>query len=336
MNRRGDFSYVAGIILVAVALGVILGVMYVWKGKLTGQQEDTQCSAQLFLSAVVSKAPFASQIPVGCQMKIVPVNKERLDKEKKFAPAAVKRLQQPGSSARDFFLAPGSEDEWALNSIVADELKACWQKVFKGKLNLFSGGVTGSSVCILCSQLLFSTDLPGSFPSYARQGNERAQLILSLDSWMRNTPLPPKTVYDFLAEGQTVAPNSAQYAYSPKIPYGVVYMEVHPSLFAKVSSTTIGKIGIGVIFGATLLTPAGWGGLLVQVSTLAATGAIAAGSASQLVELYGLSAATAGVAPAVRYAQENGETARVLVLAPFSSIRKPLDENGLGCEVVIA
>ncbi|MBI4146512.1 hypothetical protein HY489_04195 [Candidatus Woesearchaeota archaeon] len=359
MNRRAaePIYIVVGMIVIAISLLAIFGVLGGLKAAIFGTAEKQQCSWDLFLSALVSKVPFAEKEAGACKMQTLTVDKKALDARKKlsFVKKGLKKSQSPGNPAREYFPDETKIDEWALDYLMAEQLKGCWDKVWKGKLNIFARGkVEDQSICVVCSQLVWGRDLPGSI-LYPKDG-----MITSLDAWLKTTSIPgqSKFYYDHIAEGQTVPPNPAAFAFYTNTPYAVVYMEVvdsywtgftsfwkdHPELDLGllVAGVVIPRLGAVRLVQQVALVPRVAAGVKLATAGARVVGLVGAGSVfyDQAAALYGGNIFALNALKAMREEMKSKglSTGKVLLFAPFSTLRDPIDSpnGGLGCTKVIA
>jgi hypothetical protein len=250
MNRRGALIAVdtlirLGIMLVVFAV-VFLGILPVFQQKLAEAGETSKCEWSILLASVqkIGSAGIAEGIPEGCKAKQVQITMANLEKGQKLAKSRISSYVADENSKKmynpQFFTDPDSKDqllEFALDKIIADEMVACWEKVFKGNMPLFDqwwrlydfpwskttedagqafskwyvpGTMHGPPVnCIICSRITFADDV------LKWSGGKH---IASLEEFLKNNPVPrTSTAYlQYLYEGQT-GPD----AFKPKYSFSV-------------------------------------------------------------------------------------------------------------------
>lgn len=250
------------ILLVGAAIALIasLSVTPKFIELMTGAGEKGKCSWEIVASSLAPKslAGFGG-VPEECKASYVNITKKELDK---LRPSAKKRIEFYTKNSEKYvgmlkegFNNPDDERqqyEWALNQLVTDKLKNCWDKVLQGKLPIFdkwwdlyqlpgekrepnresaidlfekSFGVNLPPVnCIICSRIEF-------MPDAKEVVGERT--INSLTTWLKyeHPRYKAESYFEYLADGQTL-PNTGsfniiRYPYNTWQIWAVVYERIN-------------------------------------------------------------------------------------------------------------
>ncbi|MBD3304649.1 hypothetical protein GF343_05920 [Candidatus Woesearchaeota archaeon] len=163
--------------------------------------------------------------------------------------------------------------EWAMNKIIADEMRTCWNKVWKGNLPIFdqwwnlvdftffgaldkgyseeqlkniddwNAGILEvygpPTFCIICARIKFGRDVRMKFKN---------KPIASLMAWMSDNPAPDskQSYLKELLEGQTIPSKLFlhKYIYTVDEPHAIVYKRVNPHKVAAVARWFGSKVGL--------------------------------------------------------------------------------------------
>ncbi len=147
-QRKGALTMIEVIVLLLILLIFALVFMAAVLPKIQSAlgSETIKCDWSLFLHAF-SKVGGVAAIPPECKAHRFTITKNDLERLVPDARKAINMYhEQPekyavsgvGVDVLQTFKPDGGEWEWALDKLVADELKSCSDKVIKGKLPLFS------------------------------------------------------------------------------------------------------------------------------------------------------------------------------------------------------
>jgi len=267
-GQMGINEFVIMTALVAIFI-VLLIVLTPIKDALTRTAESSGCQWGLFLSSVTRTPGLGIEnIPAQCKANRVTVTKNDLDKMyRKKAINAFERyeknqalypiLYEQYSSSKD----ENQLVEWELNAFMAEQMRNCWTKVWKGKLPLFDEwwnwvdldffnlvegdfknekdrakiflgeteygpilNVWGPpTFCVLCSRVKFDNEVKSFVPNV----DERI-----FTAWLKGNPIPTqKTVsyYEDILEGQSVNDRIffPEYSYDTSDPQAILYKRVN-------------------------------------------------------------------------------------------------------------
>jgi hypothetical protein len=279
MKKRGVATEtLVGVAAIAIVLIIFLLIIPNFQTLFAGIAQKGGCQWSL-LAHSLTKTPGLGfvTIPAECKAKQLDITLDLLAKE---FPAARKRIatyyDMTGTmytypkyeEIRKAFLNPRpTEDqlyEWALDKVVADEMKSCWDKVWKGQLALFdewwnlyditlfglnSGdyatdekraeAVMGKwsdptgvlfqvwgppTNCVVCTRIKFADDVKTKFAN---------KEITSLRAWMDSNPVPydsaGRSYFAYITEGQTASPLfllKAQYPVDTSKAYAVLFKRI--------------------------------------------------------------------------------------------------------------
>ncbi|RMD58270.1 hypothetical protein D6825_01360, partial [Candidatus Woesearchaeota archaeon] len=213
-NVRGITPQIlVSIIAILAGFVVILVVVFpAVRDVLIGSSEKSECRFSVLLSSIGRQAGLS--IPASCKMKrmniglsdlepIVPLAKKRIESYKS-ADYAI----STGGSASDHFK-PREKDyyKWSLMRLVSDELVDCFDKGWRGELELdpriwtnvysraFEGRKAGHYICILCSRMVFGDDVKSLF------SEPEIKRGFLLAPFMEVEKVEGKSYMNFLSEG---------------------------------------------------------------------------------------------------------------------------------------
>ncbi len=256
----------------AVALIASLSVTPKFIELMTGAGEKGKCSWEIVALSLTTSIPGFKGIPEECTASYINITKKELDK---LRPNAKKRIEFYTKNSekyygmlREGFNNPDDERqqyEWALNQLITDQLKNCWDKVLQGKVPIFSKwwdlyhwpgekerpnqdkaielwekgpGINYPPInCIVCSRIEFRPD--------AKQVvGERA--VNSLTTWLKyeHPRYKAESYFEYLADGQTLPKtgsfNIIRYPYNTRQIFAVVYERIN----AYKTMEVLNKLGI--------------------------------------------------------------------------------------------
>lgn len=330
MKKKG-IAFLGGMILVGISAIILLFMFKALWPILTGTAQASACNVNMIASAFYEKlgmlAPGHIELSA-CEAEVVTIDRDIIERFHVGAKKRIEKYYDPKNAAyyaeaREKFKIDqnnrptrDSMNEWALDFIMAKKMELCWNEVGKGALDVFSTGVEGyfydKTFCVVCSVVNFADDMPD---------NIRNKNIYSLYGWTKAEPFYKTTYYSFLAEGQTYPPDENSMSYTTKVPVAVVYTEVKEAWIAHhwqdlvgfaAGAVTIGIPGVGWVAGGAIHI---FLRIASPVATRAAAGIIAAGITEAQIKA--------------------SDTTKFLAIHPFSLIRKPRKDGGLGCTDVI-
>ncbi|MEM3154644.1 MAG: hypothetical protein QW165_03720 [Candidatus Woesearchaeota archaeon] len=352
LNDKKGIAFEHFVVIIALIFAAVVILVWQWPAfsrLLTGAGAQAECNWNMFLSALAGKIPFTGQIPVGCQAKYITIDshslqpyhnlaKKRITKycgaELKSSAGAKTALENYYSEAANEFCKEGKPtydnmNEWALNYIMAKEMRECWDKVWAGKLDVFKAGFfQGRHVfCVVCSVVSFGEDLPITLRN--QEG------IDSLYELLKAEPYFKTTYYDYLSADLPIKPDKLDLQYTTKAPIAVLFLQAKEgwlsrnwlelSLWTADIALTITLPGVGKVVGAGVRG-------LAKIATLGAVkyagkkGATAIGTA-------GIAAVATEITPEEI---EASETRGQLLIHPYQLIQAPMKEGGLECTNIIA
>jgi len=354
-GMKGEISTLVEIIATVAALVVILVVIWpVLKDALFDTGQQGVCNWSFLVSKLGAKV--FQDIPPSCQAHRFSVTPALIQQQIPLAEKAIKNYQKTLNSPANQWFSEKNKAEWALDAIMARELVDCSDKVLRGKFTLFPGNwkegwITSKTACVICARVTFDQNLP--FQEFRLTHGQ----IGSLDTWLKVNNYKGSTYYDYLSEGFKTKPVYAQFVYSPKIPYAVIYWESNPSSFKQLKEW-VGKnpstpfILAGGTIALSFFPPTAWIPVVGRVVSLVVGGAQLVGSVGTIAttsaglakigELtyegiigVGESFAQASIEHAQKEIKE-GNSAQVILLSPYTAnLIKPVDKGGLGCEQFI-
>lgn len=195
------------------------------------------CSFSLLISSIGKKASFGfGDIPPECKMERATITPQTLSPFLETAKKTVERYQTNAGSpimigsnevgtAKDHF--PNDERgyyRWALQKVVADKMVGCFERAWKGKLDIHNSLGTivskknGEYTCLLCSRFIIDPQVqkltaasPGGF------------LMMP---WLQSNNYKGKTYADYLKEGVNERwTDSIDYSgFKLNTPYAVLYI----------------------------------------------------------------------------------------------------------------
>lgn len=203
MKRGISPAILTGIIAIVSTLVVILIFVTPKIVELiTGSGQQAGCQLSLLISTTAEKATwgFAKDVPVECKTERKTITQNDLAKYASFASKATSLYPSDSVAAKEFPNTQEGKDKWALANIVANDMKKCYDRGWKGQINLGSvpgiKGVIGGAMdtlgtdylCILCTRYTFDSKVSAiqSFP---------------IQPWLEQNVVQERTFYDYLMNG---------------------------------------------------------------------------------------------------------------------------------------
>ena len=214
-----------------VGAAIALVMLMLFAGKLAAQlgiiSEQEECQWNLLVSAIGKTGSIIDiqTIPVECKNQDVTIGasdvQARMGRAQKEMQQLIskRQLTYTNSGAFDYFDNPNDKKQiaaWALNSLLAEQMKACWDKVLHGKVNAFDEWPpslyenlkstvdrfdtqkSAVTTCVLCSRIKFSVDDP-------LQPQLLAGPLKSFSTFVRAALVPKdaakRTYYDYFYSG---------------------------------------------------------------------------------------------------------------------------------------
>ncbi|MCF7861145.1 hypothetical protein K9M79_02780 [Candidatus Woesearchaeota archaeon] len=290
-SRRAIWNYSISIFMILIAFIVLLIIT----GKFSEIYYDiagsTTCTWS-FLTASITK------IPPECKMKMLEFSEKDLTTEemKLYVTEQFKRFNCQGYYNTDDCTQKystvsfsGNLDEkgqmndkmkeYALDKLMADEIKGCWDMVGHGKVAAFErywsymkcpdgdGGYRGCTkteivkqlglaslgeptsvvqnpprMCIICSRIKFDDSLKAKFTGR----------VESLKEMMMYTPVSTvdmKSYYQYVIENDDLNKGiyASEFKYSTDQPYAVVYSRINKEILVEIASQTTNFDGLGIL-----------------------------------------------------------------------------------------
>ncbi len=253
-NKRGLETETLTLLIIFVIFATALLVLWFPKFYTLFEKSATKskCELSIGISSLTRSVALGKEtIEINCPANRITINKTTLDKnyaKSKEAIQAWAKFDKYANTA-PYFRKQGAQPqkeliyEHALDQAIAQEMKDCWEKVFRGKLPVFDQwwkifGYEDESkfwqvwniekkgppvFCIVCSRIKFNQQ--------DMQEINLTKEITSLNEWMYNTPADMKTLtpyYDYIIEGQTPSDLlTPEYIYNTNEPHAVIYKRVN-------------------------------------------------------------------------------------------------------------
>jgi hypothetical protein len=197
MKRGLTPGILVGVIAVVAALTVTL-IMVVPKltDVLFTSGEQSQCQFNLLLSKSAETVTygFGEEVPVDCKTTRKTITQNDLARYTALASQAIPKYPSDSEVAKIFSDTQEGRDKWALANIVANDMKSCYDRGWRGQLNIgentvlknIFGGLGGDEyLCILCTRYTFD------------------QYVSSIDSfeikpWLEKNVVQDNTFYGYL------------------------------------------------------------------------------------------------------------------------------------------
>lgn len=204
MNKKGlTPGILVGVIAVVAALTVTL-VMVVPKltEVLFTSGEQSQCQFNLLISKAAETATFGfgKEMPVECKTTRKTITQNDLARYTALASQSISKYPPNSEAAKTFSDTQEGKDKWALANIIANDMKSCYDRGWRGQLKIgeapalkgIFGGLGSDFLCILCTRYTFDSGVA-----------QVAQNPFLLKSWAETNIAGQKTFYDYLTnDGQ--------------------------------------------------------------------------------------------------------------------------------------
>jgi hypothetical protein len=229
MKRGLTPGILVGVIAVVAALTVTL-IMVVPKltDVLFTSGEQSQCQFNLLLSKTAETATFGfgKEMPVDCKTTRKTITQNDLARYTALASQAIEKYPPNSAAAKEFPLTQEGKDKWALANIIANDMKSCYDRGWRGQLDLGSvpgvkgavGGALGTLgedyLCILCTRYTFD-QYTSTIPSFP------------IKPWLEQNVVQDRTFYDYLKkdDNDQFAKTSIARSYiTPKEPLTVMFV----------------------------------------------------------------------------------------------------------------
>ncbi|MBW3001720.1 hypothetical protein KY338_01000 [Candidatus Woesearchaeota archaeon] len=277
------------ILAVVIVLVVFILIIPSFRQVLEGAVETGECQWDMLFSAVLQAGSMglggSSQFK-SCRAQNVNISMnslyeyeleaaERMEVYRKNTALYHKSIAQGFGVPEDDPAYYDKQLEWVMNKIIADEMLACWNKVWRGNLPIFDqwwnlvdftffgvgtekppleelqnvkytnlGIFTAygpPTFCIICSRIKFDRDIRMKFKN---------KPITSLKEWMADNPAPESKIsyLEEFEQGQTLTTRmfAPKYVYTVDEPYAIVYKRVNPHKIVDVGKWLASNIaGLG-------------------------------------------------------------------------------------------
>lgn len=203
MKRGLTPGIIVGVIAVVAALTVTL-IMVVPKLTdvlfTTGEQSQCQFNLLLSKSAETVTYGFGEEVPVDCKTTRKTITQNDLARYTALASQAIPKYPSDSEVAKIFSDTQEGKDKWALANIIANDMKSCYDRGWRGQLKIgevpalkgIFGGLGSDFLCILCTRYTFDSAVA-----------QVAQNPFLLKSWTETNIAGQKTFYDYLTnDGQ--------------------------------------------------------------------------------------------------------------------------------------
>ena len=166
MNKKAmSPELLVGIIALLATFVVLLTIVYPpVKNALFGTGETAECQFSILLSSVTKTLTFGfGDIPAECKMKRMTITDKHIEQYQNYGKKATDRYRKQNVPAQsDFPQNKEGINRWAFSKIIADEMVDCYNKGWRGGIDLTATGwptdiigkETGAFLCILCTRIL--------------------------------------------------------------------------------------------------------------------------------------------------------------------------------------
>lgn len=194
----GPYELVANIALIATLVVAVVIFYPVLKEVFLQSEGKGECEVGIVLSSMLKRVTYgvAEDLPFECRMKDVIITAGKVNDEL-------------GKSK-------GKNTDWAVQKLVADEMVDCFNRAWRGKLDL--KGVNLKSIlsekgnellCFLCARVEFDQSFFDSFGikkpapiKFVEPGQSPYwDYAINMESWLKENNYDGKTYYDFLTGG---------------------------------------------------------------------------------------------------------------------------------------
>ncbi len=189
-----------GVIAVVATLVILLiTVMPQLIEILYSSGEQSQCQFNLLLSKTAESVTFGfgKEMPVECKTTRKTITQNDLARYTALASQAISKYPPNSDAAKEFTDTQEGKDKWALANMIANDMKSCYDRGWRGQLDLGSvsgvkgavGGALGTLgedyLCILCNRYSFD-DYVSTIPSFP------------IKPWLEQNVVQERTFYDYL------------------------------------------------------------------------------------------------------------------------------------------
>lgn len=215
-----------GVIAVVATLVILLiTVMPQLIEILYSSGEQSQCQFNLLLSKVAETTTlgFGKEMPVECKTTRKTITQNDLARYTALASQAIEKYSPNSLIVADYQNDQQGRDKWALANIIANDMKSCYDRGWRGKLEignlptikqLSTFEKNTDYLCILCTRYLFD-DYTSNLPEF------------SIRPWLENNVMQSKTFYDYLTNDNSntfAKANIARSEITPKKPMVLMYV----------------------------------------------------------------------------------------------------------------
>lgn len=203
--NKAQTSILVSIIALTFTLVVLLVVVFPpFRALVLGTSETGQCQFSVLLSSLAKKISFGfGDIPPACKMKRMTITPDDLERYERLASRTTERFEELGltKAVSEFPDTEYGHLKWALHRVIANEMIDCYNKGWRGQMDLKASGwptdileETGAYLCILCTRIKFDQDLRNLFG---------ARRTFYMDTWLKANNREGKTYYQLITEGVT-------------------------------------------------------------------------------------------------------------------------------------
>jgi hypothetical protein len=239
-NKTAQMNNLVAIILVIAAAIILLGLTGMIVNIIKGSGSEAACTASAQLSSATRVAGIET-VSLNCPMELKEITMDDLSAETSKAEKELNRIKSDGQIKVKYFEGTGSKilREFALDKKVAEEMRACWQKLGEGNLNLFNAWYnplkkgehpwydliqikTPPITCVICSRIKFDKEIQDTYPD-----------VTSIDEWLKINTVPQRgiTYYDYLLDDvHDEILFTPQWNFSTKQPLAVVFARMNAGL----------------------------------------------------------------------------------------------------------
>ncbi|MBW2970042.1 hypothetical protein KY319_02870 [Candidatus Woesearchaeota archaeon] len=257
-------AVIVGVVIAVIGAIIFLTVLWpAFSALLKGAAATGECNWNLFIATAIRKGSFGFlEVEPGCKAEYMTVDSELL---KKYYTLAKKRITKycPGvsivgkaaSTTQNYYSTAAQDfcpqqqvgyeelNEWAMDFIIAKKMQECTDKVWHGKLDFFAQEWGNRSVCVVCSVISFSDDLPVTL---------KTKEIESLYDLLNAEPYYKTTYYNYISDWQTIKPTKPMYYYKTDKPLAVTFMHTKDGYWEGVVLGAVGAPVLGGIFTGIL------------------------------------------------------------------------------------
>jgi len=157
--------------------------------------EEAQCKFDLLLSKTATDVTygFVKEMQVECKTTRKTITQNDLARYTALASQAIERYPPDSTAAKEFPLTQEGKDKWALANIVANDMKSCYDRGWRGELKIgevstlkkIFGDLGSDYLCILCTRYTFDS-YTSTIPSFP------------IKPWLEQNVVQDRTFYDYL------------------------------------------------------------------------------------------------------------------------------------------